>query len=159
MIGLTFNNCDSFGSWFLQTHQVDKNNISILHINIRSIKKHWDTLVVQLKQPDGTFGFDVLCLTEINCNENEFSTFNIDGFTKCCVLRTVKKGGGLALFYNSARLEFSEFQYNSQEFENLSGTFKITGTCAGLSVVAVYRPPDTSVIRYIAELHAECSFH
>lgn len=58
---------------------MNKNNkdIDIIHINIRSLKKQFNQLLVLL---NANFNIDIIILTEINIKNEELPLFKINGY-------------------------------------------------------------------------------
>src|SRR5436190_24359454 len=71
---------------------------NIVHLNIRSIKKHWDNLMVQIHSH--IQNIDILILSEISCETDDLQLYNIDGFSKVPKTRVNKRGGGILIMYN-----------------------------------------------------------
>lgn len=69
---------------------------TVLHINIRSIRKHSDEFVVISNLLPRTV--DVFALTEINISNDLSSTFRLPGYTEHFLTCKNSRGGGIAVF-------------------------------------------------------------
>ena len=73
------------------------NSLSILSINVRSLRTKFPELTAQLSAFNNRFTFIVL--TEIWLNASSDIDFDIDGY-KCILLcRETQRGGGIKLYY------------------------------------------------------------
>jgi len=136
----------SFEDWFAQCKRNSALGVNFLHLNIRSIRKHWDSLILQIS--DFLDTLDVLILSEIACSYEEISTFEINGWNRVQLCRENKGGGGLVLFYNAKKFNFSILNHKANSFESISGSLELVGLKDGkkflLHVFALYRPPSSS---------------
>lgn len=95
---------DSFKSWesFTRELSAEENRetlLNLLHINIRSLQKHWDELILYIK--DELSRLDVIILTETNIDESSCATFSIPGFSSCKLCREKRRGGGVLVFISN----------------------------------------------------------
>ena len=77
---------------------VDKSSFSMLHLNIRSLQKNFDSLLnllVTLK-----FEFEVICITETWCSDNSMKLPEYKSIHQ--VRRAGKGGGGIAVCLHEA---------------------------------------------------------
>lgn len=74
--------------------------LNMLHINIRSIQKHWNHLLVSLA--DHVDSLDILILTEINTTISNVSLYSLDGFQSFSLCRENRRGGGILMFVKSS---------------------------------------------------------
>lgn len=75
------------------------NNFSIINMNIRSLRKNFDSFLLYLESL--TYKPNVIILTEIWIKEEEVSLYNIEGYNKFFGCTTRNKAGGIAVFVNS----------------------------------------------------------
>jgi Reverse transcriptase (RNA-dependent DNA polymerase) len=133
---------DNIHSWLEK-----RRGLTLLHLNIRSIRKHWDELCIVLDSQLGKF--DILVLTEISLSEinNEFSLqgYNVYGKT-----RETKKGGGV-LLYIKEDITFKIINCKFINFEGVSGVLRLRDNME-VQLIAVYRPPDKSKVNFVSEL-------
>lgn len=75
---------ESFSEWdqnwkdILADSVESKVALNLVHINVRSLHKHWNQLLVHLA--DRLDGLDVLILTETNTDIAACDSFSLDGF-------------------------------------------------------------------------------
>lgn len=145
---------DSINDWWTGIH-VNKKGLSILHINIRSLKKHFNELLVALH--DGLKQLDVLVITEPNINYALLPLFQINGFNANIYSRLGRSGGGVLVYTRQALDAF---------VCNLTSTTVMTSAeCVSVTlnyyneqiyVISVYRPPkignQNKTIQFIDEL-------
>src|SRR5436190_16538923 len=106
---IQFHEYYSFDDWFKYCcEQNTSMGVNILHLNIRSIKKHWDNLMLEISNHSDNL--DILLLSEISCNDNEAKSFNINNWSSVNICRESGKGGGLIMFYNSSKFNFTKHQ-------------------------------------------------
>ena len=80
----------------------DKSSLSMLHLNIRSLQKNFDSLfnlLMTLK-----FEFKVICITETWCSDNSMNhnLFKIPQYNSIHQVRRTGKGGGIAVFLHES---------------------------------------------------------
>lgn len=120
--------------------------LHLMHVNIRSLRKHWDELQIYLY--DSLSKLDLLLLTEINVDEDTCNTFNLDGFHSYHLCRKGRKGGGILAFVNDSCLsERMEITFNQAELMVL----EVSKLETFFKVCVVYRPPDLSTTLFCDE--------
>lgn len=123
------------------------NNLTILHVNIRStIKNFWKVEQILNKSQSH---IDVLVLTEVNISSVIQSLFNIPGYTLITELRKNRKGGGIMLYVKNKH-KFTQYKTPTLNFECIAGKF--TANSYSLFLCAVYRPPNTNKKLFVQEL-------
>ena len=80
----------------------DKSSFSMLHLNIRSLQKNFDSLfnlLMTLK-----FEFKVICITETWCSDNSMNhnLFKLPQYKSIHQVRRTGKGGGRAVFLHES---------------------------------------------------------
>ena len=75
----------------------NENKFSVLNLNIRSLKKNYDSLLIYLRQIKTNF--DVIVLTETWLNDNESDLYLIPGYCFSAINRLNKRGGGIRIYY------------------------------------------------------------
>ncbi|KAF9787706.1 hypothetical protein SFRURICE_003191 [Spodoptera frugiperda] len=118
---------------------------------IRSIRTLSDiNIYVENKQK-----LDIIALTEINIRKKESSLYNIEGFDTYISTRETRRGGGIFLYVNN-KLNFTANVIKSSYYEMIHGQLCQNGR--GMShIMVVYRPPMTSKIGFIDEVHKTLS--
>ena len=88
------------------SEQLNKDNFSILHLNIRSRNANIGNFREFLASLNGNFS--VIVLTESWCDEtvNENSLLNLDNYYSVHQIRNNKKGGGICIYIQHKQLEF-----------------------------------------------------
>ena len=87
-------------SWSL--NNFDKSSFSMLHLNIRSLQKNFDSLcnlLMMLK-----FEFKVICITETWCSNNSmnYNPFKLLQYKSIHQVSKTGEGGGIALFLHNS---------------------------------------------------------
>lgn len=83
--------------------------------------------------------------------------FELPNYNLYSELRTNKRGGGVLLYIHKSVSFMRYSNLCTQEFECVTGELSINSRKFGLC--AVYRPPDTSKLRFIKELSSVVSKH
>ena len=119
----------------------DQHNYSLLHLNIRSLSKHYDDLTSLLTTTGCSFDI-------IGCSEswlNDYSCvdlFNLDGYTLHLKNRPNRRGGGVCLYVkNSLFVKVCDFDIDDDHSESLF--IEINTKDKNLIVGVIYRPPDS----------------
>lgn len=84
---------ESLNYWLRQIHYKD---LSLLHVNIRSLKKHFSEFLVTLG--DDLSQLDIIVITEANINFSVLSFYNIPGFQVNVYTREGRSGGGVLVY-------------------------------------------------------------
>lgn len=135
----------NLSSWKLNISR-DEKYLRVLHLNIRSLRKHFNELLVFLK--GYTEFINVLVLSEVNIKAEEVSMYQIEGYNLFAKTREKTRGGGL-LIYIKEDLTFIEKPSQLSSAEVLHGTLSMNNEC--LNIIAVYRPPKTNKMQFISE--------
>ncbi|KAL1447170.1 hypothetical protein WDU94_015563 [Cyamophila willieti] len=133
-----------------KTMRLDCIDDLVLHINIRSIRTHWDLLCIKIKKLLSQL--DLLLLTETNVKEEEALSYLLRPFTQINKCRIHRAGGGVMVFYRDC-LHIDDFHYNFDEAENIN--FKLThlDTKFKCTVLVMYRPPKMNKERFLNDLN------
>ena len=121
-----------------------KDTFSMLHLNIRSISKHFDELQILLNNQN-KHSFSVIGLSETWLSSNMNLPFAIHGYDFIVNNRVKKSGGGVALYLSHC------FKYTVLDELNLMNVFieslfvEITVPhCKNIIVGIIYRPPNSN---------------
>lgn len=127
-----------------------KNNLNVIHINIRSICKHWNTLQVYLS---GILKWlDVLVLTEINCTEDELGLYSLPEFETFHRCRPKGNGGGIAVYVHKC-YDVDKLFYNLEECEHLLLRIKNVDNNNDFLLSGIYRAPDKNKEIFLQQLN------
>lgn len=121
--------------------------LNMLHINIRSIQKHWNHLLVSLA--DHVDSLDILILTEINTTISNVSLYSLDGFQSFSLCRENRRGGGILMFVKSSW--FCEPVTTSLTQAEVLVT-AISRQDISFVIGAFYRPPSSNITLFFDEL-------
>ena len=121
--------------------------MSLFHMNIKSLSKHFDELLLYLDSIK--FKFSIIGLTETWLDENKHGLYDLDNYTSVNKFRNVKRGGGVSLYldenitYHMRKdLEHFDSEMESIVVEIDKEVFK---TNSNVIIVLIYRIPNTSV--------------
>lgn len=121
--------------------------ISLVQVNVRSLKKHWDELIVYLS--DQMSNLDIIILTEINIRDILVTSFHLKGFQSLVLCRSERRGGGIMIFVKDKwRVDKIESSFQHAEVMTLC----IYNQEYTFTVGAVYRPPNANVNQFLLEL-------
>ena len=128
---------------------LNHNSITIFHLNIRSINKHFDEALVMLN--DLKFKFDIIIFTETHIQRptNEYS---IEGY-KCSFFNSkINKSDGIVIYYNSQSTSNVKSQsiVTIKEANAALTTFSFNGEL--YEIISLYRSPATNVKLFIDQL-------
>jgi hypothetical protein len=127
-----------------------ENMINALMVNIRSIKKHWDTLMAMIN--DILDDLQLLILLETNITEDELQLFEMNDFNVVAKCRETRSGGGIAVYYRK-NLDINILQSTSfLSTESLIIEFPINHQ--KFIVAVFYRPPSNSITDFNSELES-----
>lgn len=134
--------------WFHRQF-AQNSSLTIVHINVRSLRKHWDTFRAQIHTVSS--GIDVFVLTEINIFSWETSFFTLPGFTSFWRTREGQRGGGIVIFVQQA-LVAEKFTVVLDSAESLG--VKISNQSTHITLIAIYRPPSGDLPLFIHDLNS-----
>ena len=120
------------------------NELTVLHINIRSFLKNSHELKLLLTNlHDNNIVIDIIAVCETNLNETSETLALIDGYTRLTRNRTQSKGGGVAIFCNETvdLIKTVPTPFTEGIFESISVIIKHKGIKYVVS--EFYRPPNT----------------
>lgn len=136
----------------LQSFSLESNqNFSILHLNIRSLKKNFESFKSFI--PKLNFQFSIICLTETWCRDGEFksnSNFLLEGYRSFHQSRAgTQRGGGLCIFvHDSLSVKFrKDLCYNNADCESVCVEI-LTETSKNIIVNNIYRPPAGNIKQF-----------
>lgn len=132
----------------IEQAKLGSDDLSILHINIRSIRKNSDNLLAYLSQH--SFRYDIIGVTETWLKESESA--HIPGYEVISLPRcSSSRGGGVALFTRNG-LGFRCCDVQKHSTKTIEALF-VRFSC-GLLMGVIYRPPSSCKNEFIAEMEA-----
>lgn len=118
-------------------------------LNIRSLRKHWNTFKASINSV--IKDLDVIVLSEINVSTEEGELYGLPGFNCILKCRPNGKGGGILIMYRNyldvSNLDL-DFVFGSAEY--IFTKINIGKEC--LIMASLYRPPSQNVNVYNHEL-------
>lgn len=130
----------------LRFNNSDNSLLKMIHLNIRSIGKNFDELVVLLEGLNQRF--DLIILTETR-NIEDLDLYSIPGYTNFYSEGRHNSNDGVVVFVREdIKVSFIKTTYTENTF--VSFDFEVDSYL--FSVVAVYRLPSTIVLQFIEEL-------
>ena len=123
-------------------------NFSVLHINARSLLKHYDEICDLIARLN--FKFSAIVITETWTDASNEHLVDIVGYSKVIKHREGRKGGGVAIYVDSnlkCQPDVVLNQFDSSDFESV---FVNVTSSPGKSVLigAIYRPPGGDINRF-----------
>jgi len=80
-----------------EIHDSKNKKIKALHVNIISMRKNWEELMLIFEETK--IEWDIIVLTEINIKKYETILYRIKNYESCFLTReTTKRGGGICIF-------------------------------------------------------------
>lgn len=136
--------CDYFTEEQFKENVDIEGHLSVIHINSRSIWKNIDK-IKQLLQP--LCKFSIIAVSETWLDNDKISEVQIEGYELFTVNRQGKRGGGVALYVDSAL----HCRYIDNKSIAMSNIFECVTveidfqTLKKLQVTCVYRTPGSSI--------------
>ena len=121
-------------------------DLLILSLNIASLPKHYDDLLILLSQSKYTP--DIIALTEVRLCNGEEHTVSIDGYNSFFSLRNDKKPGGVGIYIKS-NLVGKQLELSCQGAESLFIEIISKDTAQTLTISSIYRHPSDNKETFI----------
>ena len=117
------------------------NLFSVLHLNIRSIKKNFDNFKKFLCSLD--FTFSVICFSETWLDKLDSFTYDLPNYTSIDQKRSDRKGGGVSIYIHNSLNFISrpDLSINCDDIESLT-LETISDNTRNTLVNVLYRPPN-----------------
>jgi exonuclease III len=122
-------------------------DLCIVHLNLRTIKKYWDQLCVLLDKVLDRI--DVIVLSETRMNKT-IETYVLDHFNSVHFIRHDCQGGGLSVFVHE-KFSLRDNRISPVSFEGISVDIS-NSEGRQVTILAMYRPPYGKVVDFIDEL-------
>ena len=130
----------------------DKKAFSVLHLNIRSLQKHFDNFKSFVSELN--FSFKIICLSETWLVDSKNApNFNLTNYQMIHLNRNNGRIGGGVCIYIHESIAFKErkdLSISNNESEVLS--IEIINTTKNVVLSSVYRPPDSSIKEFKTSL-------
>jgi hypothetical protein len=125
------------------------NNMNIVCLNLRSIRKQWDLLITHIH--DHLQHIHILILLEINIKQDEVVNYSLPNYGSIALCRTTGRGGGILLLYkNNIQIEQLFPHFLTAELM----TVKIKLRTINVLLLIFYRPPSSNVNNFNIELES-----
>lgn len=136
-------------------NEIDKyfpsNSITLIHMNIRSLRKNFIPLIAQIKHIMQKT--HLLILTETNISDDESRFYGIEGFSATFINRQ-GRGGGIAVYVNE-NINYNCIPLNTNSCEAVK--IEVTINQKTVTIIPVYRPPNQNINMFLSELEQEIS--
>lgn len=143
----SFSELSDFPSFKTTFGRTSLGDFTLVNINIRSIRQHGEELKAIA---ECLMDFvDAFVVTEINATEDFMRSFSLNGYTSRSTTRQNRRGGGIAVFVSS-KFDTSPVDVTFVHAESLS--IKIHSVNQDFLLLAIYRPPCNSAVRFVLEL-------
>ena len=142
-------NCDYYfeDKFRCQLDKIDESQLSLFHLNVKSISKHYDELELYLNSLDFKFSFIGLSETWLDDNKEEF--YDLKGYSSVNRYRKDKKGGGVSLHIRKdiTFILRNDLDYFDSEMETIFIEIDkcIFDTDLNIVIGVIYRMPNSSV--------------
>ena len=125
-------------------NNINSENFSCLHVNIRSLNKNIDKLLQLTAELNHSFS--VICVSETWANESNKLLFNLPGYNCIMKPRSDKIGGGVALYIRDDLSFTARSDLCLINCDDVDSAFiqLCIGKC-NFIVGIVYRPPDQNL--------------
>lgn len=123
----------------------NNNEIKILYINIRSVRKNFNELILLLNILD--VEIEIIILTEIWIETCEIKLYNIPGYNQFFKCTERNKSGG-TMIYIKKDYKIEIINVNMETADIVSVYFKELA----LQLIAIYRSHDFSVLSFVDEI-------
>lgn len=133
------------------TRDITANYINIIHLNIRSLRKQFNQLLVLLHDCIVKRTLNIIVLTEVNIKKEEVSLYMIPGYLVFPYTREMRRGGGILVYVRDDlqyTTEIPRLQYKSAEI--IHG--KLRNGKNNMHILAIYRPPHMIKQNFITEI-------
>ena len=124
------------------TEKIENNceNLTIVHQNIRSIRKNWETFNLELQQ--SKIKWDLILLTEIGIKENEKDLYKLEGYSQTAITREQTKVGGGIMCLIKNNFVYESFEHKLDTDDCLVVKTEWKGN--EIVIIVLYRQPLSS---------------
>lgn len=136
-------NLDEF-SYLKNNHKLG--NLSILNINLRSLKKHYTELQSFLHSCN--YSFAIIVITETWLNHNYDKMFHLENYNFFTLCRNECYGGIRIYYKNGINLQLLNDETNINNACEILSTRLLIGKTDILNIICIYRPPSGSLSEF-----------
>ena len=132
----------------------ERNNFSLLHLNIRSVPKNFNNLTNYVQNLK--INFDVIGLTETWINEANTNLYNIEGYVQRELYRKQRKGGGVSLYVKEEIVfnDRDDLTFNNNNVESLFIELSSSEQQNNRIIIGiVYKPPGALIEPFLESLN------
>ena len=137
---------DSFISK-ISSNTLYEGQLSLYHMNCRSLPKHFDS--IQLYLDSLSFKFPFIGFSETRITEAKEDLYNLDGYFPIHEYREHRSGGGVSLFVQNdvPFTRRADLEYFDSEMESIYIEFdkSVFSTKSNVILALIYRMPDSNV--------------
>lgn len=120
--------------------------ITLLHLNIRSIRKRSKFVEFCSNMQQNRLHPDVMVITETWLSTGQETVYTLDGYNRIsCVREDQNRGGGILVFIGNKYIVETSNESKMDPCVADSISFRITNTKPAVHVLAVYRRPESCV--------------
>ena len=131
---------------YIERNNVNKEDCSIMHVNIRSIPANFNNFLSYMSNIDHSFS--VIVFSETWLTPANIDACSIVGYNHVGLTRDDRKGGGVSLLI-SEKLMYTEFQELNIVEDYIECVFvKIMDKGNVIIVGTVYRPPNSNIVEF-----------
>ena len=141
----------------IRQHNIEENNFSMLHANIRSAQKNLASLEHYINNLDHTF--TVIGISESWFKDHSVDRYGIEGYNGVHTFRPIRSGGGVSIFVQNSVEYFvrTDLCYLNTPIETIFIEIdkEQIGKDKNEIIGVIYRPPDTDIKifnEYMSEL-------
>ena len=131
----------------IEDYSTKGNHLSLFHLNIKSLLKHYDELQIFLKSLEHKFS--IVGLTETWLDENKHDLYDLPDYNCIHRYREGRRGGGVSLCLRNGipHTSRNDLEYFDSEMESVIVEIESTvfDTKSNIIVGVTYRMPDSSV--------------
>ena len=143
---------ESYQQFSRRNRQNTGSSLSIMNINIRSMRKNFNLMQIFLSLL--CFRFTVIVVTETWLTSDQDHCFEIPGYNRFALYRN-NYGGGISVYVDTTVMTTTvdDMTYISDEYELLG--LKLRLRDVNVSLFSVYRPPTPNIVPFTEQFTRE----
>lgn len=146
MNNITYTKYANFNA--INTVNFQNHHIKCICLNIRSLRKNFNTFCAEIDRVIDTV--DIIVLPETNIVSDEQGLFKINGFNLEFVNRDLRKGGGVAV-YIKYHMSYQRVSSVNVSYESIEIIIALNDS-NNLTLHAIYRTPQLSISSFVSQL-------